>query len=343
MCGVAFNSMKGSYTSGRQLPLYQLARLFRERLCIWRTIARLADSAPNTSFEKEFADRIVPTYAFRYEKTKPAGVSRQCFRILDQSGAIVLEWTVLIRHDPSVRCKMDDPIANSRVMMYNKDSCNVLIEKLRLRDATFWDFSAGRAGGEGASNVPRSGSDSALGVHVLYLWNNFARPSFIAHLTKALQKGKWHKPNRELMLFVVLLIKSLGDLGSVCTVRHMNDRMAQTCARLRRPCLFYNFVWTFDRHITPLCAILTNGHVLYTPSVPSDNGVSIHGMFFEPDRWFPAICSAFRLDTPTSHRPTRAVVIRMLFYVSEHLRRRMSFTACQQGLRDCFARMVRNP
>ena len=348
MCGVAFNSMKGSYTSGRQLPLYQFARLFRERLCIWRTVARIADSAPNTSFENEFADRIVPTYKFRYDKTKPAGVTRQRFKILDSQGISVLEWTYLIRHDPSVRCKMDDPIANSRVMMFNNDSCNVIIEKLRLSNALFWDFEQGR---EGTDARRGSGSDLNLGVYVRYIWKNFTKPSYMSHLTKTLKKQPWIKrllrkggvlPQQDLMLFVILLIKSLGDLGSACTVRQMNDQVAQKCALLHRPCVFHNFIWTFDKHISQLCAIITIGHVLFTPSVPNDNGVSIHGMFFEQDRWFRAICSAYRLGANTPHRPTHGIVVQMLFYISEHIRRFMSFTTCQQGLRNCNAHATSN-
>ena len=344
MCGIAFNSMKGSYTSGRQLPLYQYARLFDgRRLCIWRTVARIADSAPVTSFEKEFARHIVPVYDIRYPKTR-MGITRQRFEIQDRTKRAVLEWTYLIRHDPTVRCTEEDPIANSRVMMHNKDSCNVMVERLALCGVVFWDYrSETRAG---RSHVRGSGSDKSLGVYVRYLWANFAKATYMTHLDEhltrlaALLRGKVRgaRTLASLMLFVVLLIKSLGDLGSACTMRALNDRMDDSLASLHRPPLFYNFVWTYDKHVSSLCAIITNGYVLFTPSVPTDNGLSIHGTFFENRRWLDAICAAYKLDAPRDS-PTMAVgqvVVRMLFYVSEHLRRGISFTACQSWLRVCW-------
>jgi hypothetical protein len=337
MCGIAFNSMMGSYTSGRQLPLYQYARLFSERLCIWRTVARIADSAPRTSFEINFTNRIVPFYEIRYKK-KWADVTRQRFTLRDNSGIPALEWTYLIRHDPTVQCEMKDPIANSRVMMFNQDSCNVIIEKLVLCGFTFWDFSNRKARDERIG----SGADSSLGIYVRYIWKNFADKLYIGRLSEQL-KPMFRKvgsaatePHQ--MLFVMLLVKSLGDIGGACTVRAINDRMTRTYESTQRPSLFYNFIWTHDKHVSDLCAIITNGHVLFTPSVPADNGVSIHGSFFSHPRWFDAICSAYRLDGVakvkwTDCAASAAVVVKMVHYISEHLRRNLSFSACQQSLR----------
>ena len=104
-----------------------------------------------------------------------------------------------------------------------------------------------------------------------------------------------------------------------------------------RPSLFYNFVWTFDRHISWLCSIITNGHVLFTPSVPSDNGLSIHEMFFDQGGWFEKICSVYRLDLGGREfkGAMEQVVIKMLFYISAHVRMNISFTVCQEKLMLC--------
>jgi hypothetical protein len=377
MCGIAFNSMMGSYTSGRQLPLYQYARLFHERLFIWRTIARVADSAPNTNFEKEFSSRIVPVYKLAFAKPdRLCGITRQKFKILgrDDHESPVLEWTYLIRHDPRARCKNEDPIKHSRVMINNRDSCSVIVESLSLFGVILWNFdrslqqtaqlapssrakatparakaapvkaSSVRAKAAPAKDLLETGSDHSLGIHVRYIWKNFTDESFISHLHSTLENFFWkdrrytpHTDKPNLMLFAILLIKSLGDLGSACTIRWMNDRMNVAYISMLRPSLFYNFVWTFDRHISWLCSIITNGHVLFTPSVPSDNGLSIHGMFFGQGGWFERICSVYRLDLGGREfkGAMEQVVIRMLFYISAHVRRNISFTACQDKLLLC--------
>jgi hypothetical protein len=350
LCGIAFNSMMGSYTSGRQLPLYVYARAFQRRLCIWRTVARIADSAPITSFEREFAERVVPVYQTRYAKA-PMGVTRQRFVVNDQDGRAVLEWTYLIRHDPMATRVADDPIARSDVMCHNQDSCDVLVERLAVLGVVCWDFS-------GAPNAkatkPGSGADASLGVYVRYLWRNFAQPAYAQQLYAKLKRLRAHFDGAEggmadLMLFVILLLKSLGDLGSACSVRALNDRLSACPPPLpgRPPTLpmLHTFLWTHDRHVSSFCAILTNGYVLFTPSLPDDNGVSIHGTFFAQRRWFDAICAAFRLTTAgTAGQPLSptaenvgSIVIRMILYVSAHLRGHMSFATCQQRLRRCCA------
>ena len=344
VCGIAFNSMKGCYTSGRQLPLYQYTRLFRDRLCIWRTVARIADSAPNTSFEIAFADRIVPAYRTRHDKPSTrTRITRQRFTLCDAHDQPVLEWTYLIRHDPTVRCVTSDAIANSRVMLYNRDSGNVLVERLALLGVGLWDLEEEH---QTTGRPDAGGSDESLGVGVRYLWQNFADPAYMRVLYDRLTPccdalGRPVDDRPHLMLFAILLIKSLGDLGSACTVRSMNDRTVRTCQSLHRPTRLYNFVWTFDRHVSSLCAIITQGHVFFTPSVPSDNGLSIHGTFFQPTRWFDAICVKYRLDDVHADVANRVVVaqvvVQMLYHISEHLRGNVSFNTCQQRLRACCA------
>jgi hypothetical protein len=252
LCGIAFNSMMGSYTSGRQLPLYQYARLFRERLFICRTIASVADSAPNTNFEKEFSSRIVPVYklafirkartTLRYNTSEVQNFRKRRSRI-----ARILEWTYLIRHDPRARCKNEEPIKHSRVMINNRDSCSVIVESLSLFGVILWNFdrslqqtaqlapgsrakaTPARAKAAPAKDLPETGSDNSLGIHVRYIWKNFTDQSFISHLHSTLDSSFWkdrrytpHTDKPNLMLFAILLIKSLGDLGTACTIRWMN-------------------------------------------------------------------------------------------------------------------------